>query len=103
MPRPSTRASTLARLGPAGDRARAREIVRRIDVHEHDLGRGESRHLLLGNHEYAHVLEEADDLEPPRADPRLHRVETALAVARVERLELPPGPRGHDVGLLAPP
>src|SRR5258705_7116892 len=62
-------------------------LFRRVHVHEDEVGRPKARHLFLGNGEDSHGVEEARDLQAPFPQVRLHRSETALRVAGVERLE----------------
>jgi hypothetical protein len=63
-------------------------------------GVGEPRHLLLGDGEHPHLVEEAGDLELAGPEPPLHGSETGARVAGVECLVVRPGTRHHHVGLM---
>src|SRR5207248_5215179 len=90
-------ASPSADLG--GQRARLRELVGRVDVHERDLGRAMAGDGIAGDLEHANGGEEPDDLQLSRAQACLHRTETGPGVQGVHRLVLAADARDHDVGL----
>src|SRR5262245_42133064 len=91
-PSPWARASTRLGHSEAGEQVTGpREIVRRVDVHEHDLGCPPSRHLILGDREDADFAEEAGDLEATLAEAGFHRGKARLGIAGVKRLELRAG------------
>src|SRR3989337_1155173 len=87
--RPSTRASTLSRLEGGGEGARSIQLIRRVDVHEYNRGVAEARDLGFRDGQHPPLVEEADALEPARAEPPLDGPETGLGVAGVEWHPLP--------------